>query len=633
MVLGHSKCGDICTSCRKDCVCSNCRSCHTCNCSRNYSYYNPSRYIHSCSTYESEQKEFESEKKAKRAEIRDLETKIRELKLNNENLESQNRELNLENNRLESERLKVSADRLSLQKFTRVFGSKTVTFRVGPERKGFTVYVDVIREASIYFLENLPVEIFATKGETIFLEEEVHNADAFGVFLEYCHLGTYFGTYFETGAESPGLLLLHARVYALAERFQCSQLKALALRKATDWCYGNSIQRLAPGDTFRDIFPDILDAVRIVYRYTVDSESGVLPSAAKSESNGGEAITRDRFRLLLAHLAAAYLTNLQAADGFPEIHNDFPDFNTDMLLFIKDGPVPPPNLSSASSELTVVGAETEEGAKAFQTENVLAFSRFFNSEIYTVLVGETNERFNVHATAMECSDYFRSLMASDMVEAHDKTVYLNSEVDSADAFEKFVQYCYFDDYTCGTDRADNFTRHAGVYLLADRLSCQGLKDLALRKTNAICGAAYSNEPDEILIAMSTVVAMVYENTYDIYSGKPPKATSDSKADAAGEPSSAVVTVKKFRKGNGKRRYRTTTVVDKGNVSDKEGERSRDGFRVLLARFASVYLSRLREQAAFVAAHHAFPDFATDVMLLATAGEKMELDQDGQLKLH
>ncbi|KAF3932349.1 hypothetical protein ABW20_dc0104550 [Dactylellina cionopaga] len=268
-----------------------------------------------------------------------------------------------------------------------------------------------------------------------------------------------------------------------------------------------------------------------------------------------------------------------------------------------------------------------------QKKNILAFSNLFGGDIFTVFVGEDAKRFNVHTAAIECSEYFRGLAASNMKETHEKTVHLNSEVDNADAFDAFVQYCYFQDYISDEDRGDTLAHHARVYSLAERLSCLGLKELALQKATLLCNAPYSSKPDELLIAVPAAVAMIYEHSYDAWGGKIPETAIEDLDDAQGEPSGAKETaIREVNKGPKKKKKKAASTTQTTKATIIPAPRERDGFRLLLARFASVYLSELRKNESFIATHHAFPDFATDIMLLATSAGEMELDQDGQLKL-
>ncbi|KAF3271049.1 hypothetical protein TWF217_005475 [Orbilia oligospora] len=509
---------------------------------------------------------------------------------------------------LESIRLKTYTNGLAIQRFSGFLDSETVTILVGRERKRYTAHVDTILVESAYFGEYFSPQSGKIRKKTVILDTEVDNSDAFGIFLQYCYLGTYaLDNRDDVSTSHP--LLSHARVYTLAEKLKCPPLKDLSLQRATDWCYGHGLQK--DGGKFSDIYPNVLEAIRVVYTYTVDLNSGIQPLESSTTETGDckekETVLRDGFRLLLARLAAAYLVDLRPIDAFAEeLHHSFPDFNTDMLLFMNDGPktLTKKIMDLSSERASLLGLQADlktTDTIPLQGKNVLGF----------MFVGEDAQRFDVHTSALKCSDYFRKLAVSNMEEAHQKTVYLDSEVDSAEAFDMFIQYCYFEDYFYDESRVDNLVHHARTYLLADRLGCIGLKDLALQKANLLCYMACSSPdipvPDELLIMIPSAVALIYENTYDIHGGKISRTIEISGDDAVGEPSDTV---------EEKKNESTTT---KETIPEKD----REQFRLLLARFASAYLSKLREQKAFIATHHAFPDFATDVMLLATGGEKIK----------
>ncbi|KAF3311280.1 hypothetical protein TWF173_008426 [Orbilia oligospora] len=572
------------------------------NC-RNVNYYNNNGIAHSCDTYDKEIEDFKSE--------------IEKLKVTEKCLESETKELESKVRELESIRLKTYTDGLAIQKFSGFFDSETATILVGREHKRYITHVDTIRGESAYFWEYFSPQSRKTRKKTVIMDAGVDNSDAFGIFLQYCYLGTYaLGNRDDVSTSHP--LLSHARVYALAEKLKCPPLKELSLQRATNWCYGHSMQE--DGGEFSDIYPEVLEAIRVVYTYTIDLNSGIQPLESSTTETGDckekEIVLRDGFRLLLARLAAAYLVDLRLIDAFvEELHHSFPDFNTDMLLFMNDGPktLTEKIMGLSPERELLLGLQADlktAGTAQLQRKNVLGFSNLFGSDIYTVFVGENSQRFDVHAAALKCSDYFRKLAVSNMEEANQKTVYLNSEVDSAEAFDMFVQYCYLKDYFYDESRVDNLVHHARTYLLADRLGCIGLKDLALQKANLLCYTACSSPdmpvPDELLIMIPSAVALIYENTYDTHGGKISRTIEISDTDAA----SKLLDIGEENKNE----LRTT----KETIPEKD----RENFRLLLARFASAYLSKLREQKAFIATHHAFPDFATDVMLLATGGEKI-----------
>ncbi|KAK6502490.1 hypothetical protein TWF506_003071 [Arthrobotrys conoides] len=74
-----------------------------------------------------------------------------------------------------------------------------------------------------------------------------------------------------------------------------------------------------------------------------------------------------------------------------------------------------------------------------------------------------------------------------MKEAQEKVLTLNDEVDDADAFDMFVQYCYLKSYIVDEELyLDSLYLHARVYVLPERLGCIDLKTLALKRATELC---------------------------------------------------------------------------------------------------------------------------------------------------
>ncbi|KAF3176800.1 hypothetical protein TWF751_003123 [Orbilia oligospora] len=477
-----------------------------------------------------------------------------------------------------------------MQHIKRLFSPEPISIIVGPSKKSFTIHIDPLRRESTYFNGILSTK--TSEDGPFVLDGGEHNINAFEMFVEYCYFGTYFGSKYD----EPHLLLLHARVYALAEKIKCLPLKAITLKKATEWSYGDSTR--PEGSLLLSIIADLAEAIRVVYTYTEDSGHGcilhrpVLNDPSGSPENHGE---------------------------FIKVHHDFADFNTDMLLFVRNA-VEEPKFSTSESKNALTDGQNE--SIQLRKNDVSAFNRFFNTDTLGVFVGKQAKRFDVHISAVECAEFFKRLMTSAMIESRDKAVDSTSEIDTPDAFEKFVQYCYLQDYTCDKDQADTLTQHAAVYVLADRLICPGLKKLAHEKARMICKHAHAGKPDEVLLAIPTAVTLVYENTYDNHNTKLLEPLSNSEQDAKNEAAT---------EGPPKEKNDAQKAADVKSAPALETT-NRDSFRVLLSQFASFYISQLRTQEPFNSAHHRFPDFATDLMSLATAGKRFQLGSDGEFKL-
>ncbi|KAF3904274.1 hypothetical protein AA313_de0206365 [Arthrobotrys entomopaga] len=188
-----------------------------------------------------------------------------------------------------------------------------------------------------------------------------------------------------------------------------------------------------------------------------------------------------------------------------------------------------------------------------------------------------------------------------MKEGRDRTVHLNTDVDDPDAFAGFSQYSYFQDYLHDLDDGPALLLHAKVYVLAEKLECLPLKDLSFRKANLLLGAAHSNNPNHILPSLPSAISTIYEYTYDSHYERMFKENSESGST-------------------------NTADGDQADGSVRCGEK----FRFLLAAFASSYLSKLRKDKSFISVYRRFPDFATNVVMLAEADINVGVDQDGLL---
>ncbi|KAF3314406.1 hypothetical protein TWF173_004748 [Orbilia oligospora] len=586
MVAGHQGCSNLCPRCKGDCLCPNCKKCHFCQCSERIILQRGQKagekLPHSCQAYKDEVVIYSTAQNSLYHHYSLAAGKNAWLESESKGYAKNWADEKEQTKRLRSEILRIGDDKLLVKNFAELFSSEPISIIVGPSKKSFTIHIDSLRRESTYFNEILSTK--TSEDGPFVLDGGEHNIDAFEMFVEYCYFGTYFGSKYD----EPHLLLLHARVYARAGKLECLPLKAIVLKKATEWSCGDSTR--PEGSLLLSIVADLIEAIRAVYTYTEDSGHGfILHRPIPNDPSGSLETTRDRFRLLLAKLAGMHLNALKNLGEFVIVHHKFSDSNTDMLLFVRN---------------TV----------------------FFSTDTLGVFVGKQAKRFDVHISAVECAEFFKRLTTSAMMESRDKAVDLTSEIDTPDAFEKFVQYCYLQDYTCDKDQTHTLTQHAAVYVLADRL-----KKLAHEKARMVCEHAHAEKPDELLLAIPAAVTLVYENTYDSHNTKLLEPLSNSQQDATNEASSSTKGTT-ATEGPPKEKNDAQTAASNVKSAPALETTNRDSFRVLLSQFASFYISQLRTQEPFNSAHHRFPDFATDLMSLATAGKKFELGSDGQLKL-
>ncbi|KAK6334468.1 hypothetical protein TWF730_003682 [Orbilia blumenaviensis] len=482
-----------------------------------------------------------------------------------------------------------------------LFMSETILVHVGPSHARFNVHIDLICRASPYFKELLSV---SPKPESICLDGEHFNLDAFESFLEYCYLGKYIGA----KPTNSWVLLRHAQVYALGEKLGCGDIKNLAVQEASKWYHDqkNAID-----------ISDFIQSVRVIYdcEYAdefaeVGSVFSITPLELENPAGTYEVIG-NRFRAILAYTAAVYLNELKENDEFMRVHYDIPAFNTDMMLFLQDRTsiLAGGDYSAAVSQFELVPCKYQKDGLPvleIKTETLLKFSRRLNGGTILVYVGEKAEEFELHTSVVECSDYFRRLVASEMREGLEGTVKLESEVDTPAAFDKFVQYCYFQEYLCGESWDNSLVQHAGVYVLAERLGCLGLKSLALRKATQACRVSDSTKSKIFISSIPAVAEIIYENTYD---------------DSGGQ---------RLRNPKGNNTQTTTKGSEKTTrppgaaeaEKRKEPKKVSDDFRVLLALYTSTSISKLRQLAPFLSTHRQFPEFARDIMLLASPANKV-----------
>ncbi|EPS42145.1 hypothetical protein H072_3951 [Dactylellina haptotyla CBS 200.50] len=483
-------------------------------------------------------------------------------------------------------------------KWSYEFHSEAVCLLVGPDREMIFVHAEPVCAVSDY-MKN----IFSLP-QPLVPDDPVFHPKPFKCFIEYC----YFKDYFEAndGQESP--LSLHASVYLLAEKLECSQLKDKALLKATHWCCDSRMQNLR--GKIKSIALDVFGAISIIYKYTKDVYSESSISMAENGSQNGNTIKRNGFRILLAHLAATYLEDIQHLSTFTEARCNFPEFATDIIIFTNSGPRV---LVKTDGSYTVkysgalppqpIQTQTDSGLEIPLRENpsrlggnsISEFERLLSSDTFRIVVeGEAKEAkcFNVHTSALNCSGYFRRLISSTMKETLENLVVLDSDVDDPNTFEMFIQYCCFRNYACDDIYPDIIVSHAKVYTLAERLDCLPLKDLSLRKVTSFLDSRNINSDEKFSVALSTAVKVIYENTYEA-----PGNTTQS-----------------------------------ASVNQETKFASTDKFRLLLAHVAAAHLLRLRQHLTFIQTHCSYPEFANHLIQLVQKGEDMEMDGEFKLKI-
>lgn len=119
--------------------------------------------------------------------------------------------------------------------------------------------------------------------------------------------------------------------------------------------------------------------------------------------------------------------------------------------------------------------------------------------------------------------YFAALLRSGMQESKSRCIILSTEVDRDDAFAKYVEYLYLEDYdvdaSSDTEKAsldDTCLLHANIHVLAERFCDDALKQLSLAKLSIALSQSYDSWGGKLVqIATKTVASLIvvtYDNT-------------------------------------------------------------------------------------------------------------------------
>jgi hypothetical protein len=119
----------------------------------------------------------------------------------------------------------------------------------------------------------------------------------------------------------------------------------------------------------------------------------------------------------------------------------------------------------------------------------------FTSPTFRVCVGPTRKEYYLHKNVLTARcPYFKKMLASLFVckEVDQNTVVLDSAVDHEDAFNMFVEFLYMASYIPPEelDLAARCILHARVYVLAERLCMNDLKEMAFAQMKASLAESY-----------------------------------------------------------------------------------------------------------------------------------------------
>ncbi|KAF3929976.1 hypothetical protein AA313_de0207406 [Arthrobotrys entomopaga] len=232
--------------------------------------------------------------------------------------------------------------------------------------------------------------------------------------------------------------------------------------------------------------------------------------------------------------------------------------------------------------------------------------RFCESNVFTIEVGK--KTYYAHKEAISsASAVLKKQVNSEMKEGTTKTIKLDDFADDSLAFGLFLQYSYFGGYGYDENLKDDaLAVHASVYVLSEKIEALGLKELAFKKATSLCALSQSTDDTSsglikvLQFALPEAVGIIYNGTYDSNTGRAPSYFYEFGYSAG------------------------TTI--------KNSAIARDGFRILLAKFAAAYIKDLRRSESFMAVLETYPAFASDVLLFTGLGSKITTDADGNLDI-
>ncbi|KAK6501428.1 hypothetical protein TWF481_009266 [Arthrobotrys musiformis] len=220
--------------------------------------------------------------------------------------------------------------RNEIEKLPRYCASEILTVSVGEHKRKYRVHLDAFRNASAWFeRETLPKA--KDSPQIVALSGKLDDIEAFEMFIQF----TYIKNYIVPTKKVLDQLFVHAKVYVLAERLGCPDLKALALKRATKYCLASfeTVSR------YNGVLCSLPRAISTIYSCTSDPNSGKFPGQQGNDANGNPQgyVTRDGFRMLLAKISSCYLGELKKQHEFLQVHTNCSDFSTDLLLFLDSG--------------------------------------------------------------------------------------------------------------------------------------------------------------------------------------------------------------------------------------------------------------------------------------------------------
>ncbi|KFY69207.1 hypothetical protein V496_00438 [Pseudogymnoascus sp. VKM F-4515 (FW-2607)] len=178
------------------------------------------------------------------------------------------------------------------------------------------------------------------------------------------------------------------------------------------------------------------------------------------------------------------------------------------------------------SQTTLQQAKKKKSKKtaraATEGELLASFASGFTSATVLIVVGVERVEYHLHEVLLvKRTPYFAALLRSGMQESKSRCIILSTEVDREDAFAKYVEYLYLDDYDVDassdsekTGLDDTCLLHANIHVLAERFCDDALKQLSLAKLSMALSQAYDSWSGKIVQITTKTVARLIVVTYD-----------------------------------------------------------------------------------------------------------------------
>jgi len=214
---------------------------------------------------------------------------------------------------------------------------------------------------------------------------------------------------------------------------------------------------------------------------------------------------------------------------------------------------------------------------------------YFTSLPFMVLVGINKKRYYLHRSVLSrASPYFDKLLQFPGAEVHRNVVSLSTPVDTENAFNMFVNYCYHKDYkpAAAENTENSILTHVEVYTFAERVCMTDLKETALNK-----------------------LSQELRNSYTRAAGNSSSLKKAAKTSGTAPTTTTVLTVSTISTEDVvmmvEKTYSHTPSPDSAMVN-------RNPLRTLVVRFCASCLSQLRVLPAFMELVRDFADFEDDL---------------------